>query len=291
METALTADNMTRSFVIPDQNKFFKLYMISNDKPVARRQILLYGISTLLYVYFYLSSFLSSVYVKSVKINYSSCSNGECYLPPQNSRNFFSRTETCNSHPLHPVPPTGIFTRCCCWIGGTVRIPPVVLWSQYSQPGHNMTTLSQQQEFEAAIQLHIQQAVAADLAGLPPPTAPAPPTVNVNAVAVKLPEFWPADPTTWFHQAEAAFRRSNVTQSFTKYDHVLMKLPKDVIMSVRVYTIITASPAPSCFFQMPSRHCRPALYYNTDAVPVRPPRPLRGSAEAVHSQPRPPLAA
>jgi hypothetical protein len=62
-----------------------------------------------------------------------------------------------------------------------------------------MTTTSQQQEFEAAIQLHIQQAVAAALAGLPPPTAPAPPTVNVNAVAVKLPEFWPADHTTWFH--------------------------------------------------------------------------------------------
>ena len=96
-----------------------------------------------------------------------------------------------------------------------------------------MTTPSQQQEFEAAIQLHIQQAVAAALAGLPPPAAPAPPTVNVNAVAVKLPEFWPADPTTWFHQAEAAFRRSNVTQSFTKYDHVLMKLPTDVVMSVR----------------------------------------------------------
>jgi hypothetical protein len=96
-----------------------------------------------------------------------------------------------------------------------------------------MTTQAQQQEFEAAIQLHIQQAVAAALVGLPLPAAPAPPTVNVNAVAVKLPEFWPADPNTWFHQAEAAFRRSNVTQSFTKYDHVLMKLPTDVVMSVR----------------------------------------------------------
>ncbi len=50
-------------------------------KNVARRQILLYGISKLLYVYFYLSSLLSYVYVKCVKINHSSCSNGECYLP------------------------------------------------------------------------------------------------------------------------------------------------------------------------------------------------------------------
>jgi hypothetical protein len=63
-----------------------------------------------------------------------------------------------------------------------------------------MTTPSQQQEFEAAIQQHIQQAVAAALAGMPQPTAPTSPMVNVNAVAVKLPEFWPADPGTWFHE-------------------------------------------------------------------------------------------
>ncbi len=63
-----------------------------------------------------------------------------------------------------------------------------------------MTTPSQQQEFEAAIQQHNQQAVAAALAVVPQPTAPTPPTVNVNAVAVKLPEFWPAYPGTWFHE-------------------------------------------------------------------------------------------
>ena len=37
----------------------------------------------------------------------------------------------------------------------------------------------------------------------------------------------------WFAQAEAVFRRSNVTTSFTKYDHVLMKLPEAVVVSVR----------------------------------------------------------
>jgi hypothetical protein len=58
-----------------------------------------------------------------------------------------------------------------------------------------------------------------------------------------------------------------------------------------LYTANTASPAPSCFFQMPSRHCGSALYYTTAAIPFRPPRPLCGAAEAVHSQPRPPLAA
>jgi hypothetical protein len=63
-----------------------------------------------------------------------------------------------------------------------------------------MTTLSQQQEFEAANQQHNQQAVAAALAGMPQPTVPTPPMVNVNAVTVKLPEFWPGDPGTWFHE-------------------------------------------------------------------------------------------
>ncbi len=65
-------------------------------------------------------------------------------------------------------------------------------------------TTPQQQEFEAAIQLHTQQAVQAVMAGMPPPAAPTLLTVNVNAVAIKLPDFWPADPQTWFHQAEAA---------------------------------------------------------------------------------------
>jgi len=56
---------------------------------------------------------------------------------------------------------------------------------------------------------------------------------QVAAVGVKLPEFWTSDPVMWFSQAEAVFRRSNITVSFTKYDHVLMKLPEAVVVSVR----------------------------------------------------------
>jgi hypothetical protein len=116
-----------------------------------------------------------------------------------------------------------------------------------------MTSPRQQQEFEAAIQQHIQQAVAAALAGMPPPAAPAPPTVNVNAVAVKLPEFWPADPQTWFHQAEAAFCRSNVVTSYTKYDHVLMKLPTDVVMTVRDLVNTMQPNTPDAYEQLKAR--------------------------------------
>jgi hypothetical protein len=116
-----------------------------------------------------------------------------------------------------------------------------------------MTTPHQQQEFEAAIQQHIQQAVAAALAGMPPPPVPTPPTVNVNAVAIKLPEFWPADPQTLFHQAEAAFRRSNITTSFTKYDHVLIKLPTDVVMSVRDLVNSMQPNTPDAYEQLKAR--------------------------------------
>jgi hypothetical protein len=104
-----------------------------------------------------------------------------------------------------------------------------------------MTTPSQQQKFEAAIQQHIRQAVAAALAGMPPPAAPAPPTVNVNAVAVKLPEFWPADPTTWFHQAEGAFRRSNVTLSYTKYNLVNSMQPNTAHAYEQLKELLTTS--------------------------------------------------
>jgi hypothetical protein len=50
---------------------------------------------------------------------------------------------------------------------------------------------------------------------------------------VRLPDFWVTDPNMWFAQAEAAFRRANVSASIVRYDYVLMKLPEDVLRSVR----------------------------------------------------------
>ena len=52
-------------------------------------------------------------------------------------------------------------------------------------------------------------------------------------VACKLPDYWVDDPDTWFRQAEAAFRRSNITVSSTKYDHVLLRLPGPVLTATR----------------------------------------------------------
>ena len=55
---------------------------------------------------------------------------------------------------------------------------------------------------------------------------PANPTAaaSVNAVAVKLPAFWPQKPRSWFIPVEAQFRRAGITQEQTKFDHVLAVL-------------------------------------------------------------------
>jgi hypothetical protein len=70
---------------------------------------------------------------------------------------------------------------------------------------------------------------------------------------VRLPEFWPHDPVMWFKQAEAAFRRGNVTDSLVKYDYVLMKLPPAVVQAVRDLIQAVDDTTPDAFEQLKSR--------------------------------------
>jgi hypothetical protein len=94
-------------------------------------------------------------------------------------------------------------------------------------------------EAAAALQAQINAAVIAALAAQAAAAVPA----QVAHVAVKLPEFWVKDPKMWFSQAEAQFRRARVTAETTMYDYVLMKLPQDVVMSVRaLVSAIEADP-------------------------------------------------
>jgi hypothetical protein len=58
------------------------------------------------------------------------------------------------------------------------------------------------------------------------------PTSAVTHVAVKLPEFWTSDPELWFDQAESVFCQANLTASLTKYDHMLARLPEQLLVSV-----------------------------------------------------------
>ena len=96
---------------------------------------------------------------------------------------------------------------------------------------------------EAAIQLQIQQAVAAAMAAHVAVPAAGDPPVPVAHVAVKLPTFWTTDPDMCFFQAECSFNRSRITTSYTKFEHVVMKLPEEVVMSVRaLVSAIEADP-------------------------------------------------
>ena len=59
------------------------------------------------------------------------------------------------------------------------------------------------------------------------------PTEFVAKVSVKLQDFWTEDPDLWFLHAEAAFRNAQITQSKTKFDHIVQKLPQKIMVSVR----------------------------------------------------------
>jgi hypothetical protein len=57
----------------------------------------------------------------------------------------------------------------------------------------------------------------------------------------------------WFKQAEAAFRRGNVTQSLVKYDFVLMKLPPAVVQAVRDLIQSVDDATPDAYEQLKGR--------------------------------------
>jgi hypothetical protein len=50
---------------------------------------------------------------------------------------------------------------------------------------------------------------------------------HVAHMAFKIPDFWPADPNTWFRKIESKIRICNIRQSSTKYDHLLSALPTE----------------------------------------------------------------
>jgi HEPN domain-containing protein len=87
------------------------------------------------------------------------------------------------------------------------------------------------------LQAQIAAAVTTALAAQAAAAAP------VAHVAIKLPDFWIKDPKMWFSQAEAQFRHARITAESTMYDYILMKLPQDVVMSVRsLVSAIEADP-------------------------------------------------
>ncbi|CAM1306475.1 Uncharacterised protein r2_g1628 [Pycnogonum litorale] len=63
----------------------------------------------------------------------------------------------------------------------------------------------------------------------------------IDAVALRLPVFWPADPSLWFAHVEGQFRIRHITSEATKYGNVLSSLPPDTASEVR--DLIITPPA------------------------------------------------
>lgn len=55
---------------------------------------------------------------------------------------------------------------------------------------------------------------------------------RVNAVQIKLPPFWKADPELWFLQIEAQFSSNGIRADLSKYNQIVGKLDSDILSKV-----------------------------------------------------------
>ena len=71
-------------------------------------------------------------------------------------------------------------------------------------------------------------------------TATVPQAPEVQAVSVKLPEFWPDDPEVWFIRVEAQLRSRAITQDHTRFDYVVAALDNRAIVEIKA--VLTNPP-------------------------------------------------
>lgn len=56
---------------------------------------------------------------------------------------------------------------------------------------------------------------------------------DVNAVSLRLPEFWPEDPELWFTRVEAQFALRNISSDETKFNYVIATLDNNAASEVK----------------------------------------------------------
>ena len=86
-----------------------------------------------------------------------------------------------------------------------------------------------------------------EIEGTPPPSSPPQPSIQA-AVSLKLPPFWPNDPTLWFAQVEAQFLIRNITTQETRFACIIGSLQPEVAQEVR--DILISPPSKDCYTQL-----------------------------------------
>lgn len=109
---------------------------------------------------------------------------------------------------------------------------------------------------------------------------------TVNSVSLKLPQFWPLDPTLWFTQIEKQFDTKRITSSVTKFNHVVAVLEPEIATKVRnailnpdstdPYTSLKNAMLDKC---RPSREQRMRQALQTDVLGDRKPSELLADLE------------
>ena len=66
------------------------------------------------------------------------------------------------------------------------------------------------------------------------------PGSQLNAVSIKLPEFWTTSPEVWFARVEAQFGTKNITQDQTRYEYVVSAL--DFKTAEEVQDVLVSPP-------------------------------------------------
>ena len=72
-----------------------------------------------------------------------------------------------------------------------------------------------------------------------------------QAVAVKLPPFWPDNIDAWFSQVEAQFRIKGVTTQQTKFDYVVQAMSQSEV--VKVLDLVRNLPQIDLYLTLRSR--------------------------------------
>ena len=74
---------------------------------------------------------------------------------------------------------------------------------------------------------------------------------ETNAVSIKLPPFWTAQPQVWFQQAEAQFTIHGITADETKYSYIVAALDQDT--ASRLLDLISCPPTEDKYVAIKTR--------------------------------------